>query len=169
MGVVGHQGKHSVVAAQHIQDKQGSCPSARRLGPECEPHPGTTAEALAVRPQGPPLYARVSVRSIHSDPVHPSSSKPQEKVFRSGHITFWRYVCWGKAHAVLTATGKSELPPRLQDKSPGRAAACLDGPLSAASQGSQEGSPQTAFKARFQQLSGDPDYSQPLDGSGETG
>ncbi|KAI4582644.1 hypothetical protein MJG53_009195 [Ovis ammon polii x Ovis aries] len=51
-GVVGHQGKHSVVAAQHIQDKQGSCPSARRLGPECEPHPGTTAEALAVRPQG---------------------------------------------------------------------------------------------------------------------
>lgn len=30
----------------------GSGLSAWRLSPECEPHPGTTAEALAFRPQG---------------------------------------------------------------------------------------------------------------------
>ena len=35
-----------------------------------------------------PLCARVSMRSTHSDHVHPSSSKPQKKVFRFGHITF---------------------------------------------------------------------------------
>ena len=35
-----------------------------------------------------PLCARVSMRSTHSDHVHPSSSKPQKKVFRFGRMTF---------------------------------------------------------------------------------